>query len=131
LSRETIKKAIENAERVLERNAAPVEEGFDPNWQTIITVGEYIECEPHEVWRFIRKWGEYPDKDIRMAVATCLLEHLLEYHFEEFFSLVKKACEESRLFADTFSMCSEFGQTEQRENLKLFKALQNKIDNYK
>ena len=59
----------------------PVAEGQDSRWQAIITVGEYLETEPEPVWSFIRRWGCHPQEDLRTAIAVCLLEHLLEYHF--------------------------------------------------
>jgi hypothetical protein len=30
----------------------------------------------------VLKWGSHEDEDVRAAIATCLLEHLLEYHFK-------------------------------------------------
>jgi hypothetical protein len=62
-----------------------------------------------------------------MAVATCLLEHLLEHHFDLLFPLVSEACRESRRFAWTLSMCSEFGQTCSRPNRSRFRALQREV----
>ena len=71
-----VQQAIIEAEKLLPSVPAPDGEA-DLRWQAIIEVGEYIETEPHEVWPFILKWGKHPSEDLRMAVATCLLEHLL------------------------------------------------------
>jgi hypothetical protein len=71
--------AIRQAESLLP--GEPVEEGQDPRWQAIIAVGEHIESDPEVVWSFIRRWGSHRQEDLRDAVATCLLEHLLEHHF--------------------------------------------------
>jgi hypothetical protein len=122
----SVQQAIAEAEKLLPGVPAPDNEP-DPRWQAIIEVGEYIETEPHEVWPFILKWGKHPSDDVRMAVATCLLEHLLEYHFDDFFPKVKRICRRSGYFADTFLSCSQFGQAEDPENSKAFKALKRKL----
>lgn len=118
----SVKQAITEAEKLLPGVPAPDDES-DPRWQAIIEVGEYIETEPDEVWRFILKWGKHPCDDARMAVATCLLEELLGYNFKEYFPKVKEECKRSKLFIDTFKCCWALGQTDEQENLKAFKAL--------
>ena len=123
----SVQQVINDAEKVLPGTKAPDDDYNDPRWQSIIAVGEYIETDPNEVWQFILKWGKHPEPDIRMAVATCLLEHLLEYHFNEYFLLVKKECKHSKRFADTFQSCWAFGQTEEPENIAAFKALQDEL----
>ena len=122
----SVQQTIRDAEKLLPGVPAPDDEP-DPRWQAIIAVGEYIETNPREVWRFIRKWGKHPSSDLRMAIATCLLEHLLEYHFDKYFPLVRQACIYSKRFADTFQSCSPFGQAEEPRNLKNFKALQREL----
>jgi hypothetical protein len=122
----TVTKAIRKAERVLPCREAP-DGGLDPRWQAIISVGEHIQRHPDEVWRFTRKWGAHPNADLRMAVATCLLEHLLEYYFERFSPLVSQACRDSKRFADTFKSCWVFGLSGRRRNLKRFRALQKEV----
>ncbi len=122
----SIKQVITKAERLLP--GIPVPEGqTDPRWQAIIEVGEHIESEPQDVWLFIRKWGMHPSEDIRTAVVTCLLEHLLEYHFEEYFPKVRIACRQSKRFASTFRMCAKFGQSNELENSKAFDELKSKL----
>jgi hypothetical protein len=122
----TVAQAIRKAERLLPGKEAPEGE-LDPRWQAIIVVAEHIKQHPDEVWRFTRKWGASANEDLRAAVATCLLEHLLEYHFDRIFPLVSEACNRSRRFADTFSMCCEFGQTCSRRNVRRFRALKREI----
>ncbi len=82
----------------------------DCRWQSLIVIGEYVQSNPQDVWRIILKHGESDDEDMRMGVATCLLEHLLEYYFSEFFPRVMKEAIRSPLFADTLSRCGAFGQ---------------------
>ena len=78
----TVHEAIENAEAILPGVAAP-EGQEDPRWQAIIAVAGFIEDEPELVWTFVERWGQYPDEDLRAAIATCLLEHLLEAAFRD------------------------------------------------
>jgi hypothetical protein len=97
----TVLEAIEAAERVLPGEAAP-EDGPDPRWQGIIAVGMFLDKEPESIWEFIEHWGVYPDDDLRMAIATVLLEHLLEMHFESFFPRVQQLVRANGLFNPDF-----------------------------
>lgn len=119
----TVQQAITKAEKLLP--GIPTPEGQnDPRWQAIIKVGEFIESNPQEVWLFIRKWGVHPSEDVRIAVATCLLEHLLGYHFEKYYPLVRDAARKSRRFASTFS--HTWDQSELPENSQAFDELKKK-----
>jgi hypothetical protein len=117
----SVSEAIRVAEALLP--GKPVDEGPDPRWQAIIAVGEYQELEPEAVWSFIRRWGCHPQEDLRDAIATCLLEHLLESHFAQFFPLVENLARADQLFADTFQRCSGFGQAEEPGNNERFETL--------
>lgn len=122
----TIIQAIKRAERLLP--GAPAPKGkTDPRWQAIIAIGDYIEHYPNEVWQFVERWGSHPNQDLRMAIATVLLEHLLEYHFDLIFPLVERASIRSKRFAETFGYCSEFGHTLVPENQKRVAALRKAI----
>jgi hypothetical protein len=92
-------------------------------WKAVILVGEYIESDPEEVWQFVRRRGSHRQKDLRDAIACCLLEHLLEYHFELIFPRVEEATKKSKLFADTFTRCWKFGQTKVPKNSRKFDRL--------
>ncbi len=99
----TVRRAIDRANSLLP--GTPTAEGKkDRRWQAIIRVGDYIQTEPEEVWQFVRRWGSHKQEDLRVGIACCLLEHLLEYHFDLIFPLVKQAAAESKLFADTFTV---------------------------
>src|SRR4029078_8485577 len=89
----------------------------DPRWQAIIELDQFIEDDPEPIWSFIRRWGASDDEDLRMAVATCLLEHLLQHHFDRFISRVEEAAHGSPLFADTARSCwLGSSEEEQRED---------------
>jgi len=90
-------------------------------------VGEFIESEPEAVWTFARRWGKHASADLRAAVATCLLEHLLEHHFELLFPRVRKEALSSVRFAETFEMCWSFGQALLPGNAGRVKRLRRKL----
>jgi hypothetical protein len=110
----TVTEAIHRAESVLPGHVAP-DGQMDPRWQAIIAVGRFVKSEPQAVWRFARRWGAHRDEDLRAAIGTCLLEHLLEYHFDALFPQVERRARTSKLFADTLKYCSKFGQAKRRD----------------
>ena len=75
----------------------------DPRWQALISLAAHTQAAPQQVWEFARRWGGSEDEDLRDAVATLLLEHLLEYHFESLFSAIEVEVARSATFADCFS----------------------------
>ena len=120
-----VREAIGKADALLP--GEPVSEGEDPRWHAIIEVGYFIESEPEAVWSFIRRWGGNPQEDLRDAIATCLLEHLLEYHFGSYFPQVEQAALSDRLFADMFCRCWQFGQAQGPRNAERFEALRERL----
>jgi len=122
----TVEEAIVAAESILPGHAAP-EGAIDPRWQAIIAVADFIEAEPEQVWTFILRWGSSPDADLRMAVATCLLEHLLEYHFDQFISRVEDKADREPLFADTVTHCWKFGLAEEPTRAGRLERLKNRL----
>ena len=116
---------ITAAEALLPGEALPDDE-TDPRWQAMHAIADHIEEEPEQVWDFVARWGGHPQDDLRMAIATCLLEHLLEHHFELIFPRVAASVVDDRLFADTFSHCWKFGQSMQPGNERKFDALQGR-----
>ncbi len=125
----TIEETIAFAESLLP--GVPIPEGErDPRWHAIIEVAEFIETEPEAVWLFTRKWGAHPDDDTRMAIACCVLEHLLEHHFDAYIARVEEAAMTDPFFAETVSWCSKFGQTEEPKNSRRFDRLLASIRRY-
>jgi len=120
----TVDEALQRANAVLPGRSAP-EEQLDPRWQAIIAVGEFVRTEPEAVWSFVERWGKHPSDDLRTAIATCLLEHLLEYHFRLLFPRVEREVRKSTRFADTFSRCWKFGEAENPRNAARFARLRN------
>jgi hypothetical protein len=121
-----VRRAIARAERVLP--GVPASDGKrDPRWQAIIRVGQFVETQPEAVWQFARRWGTHAQRDLRSAVATCLLEHLLEHHFELVFQRVRRASLESVRFADTFASCWSFGRSTDLKNAARIKRLRAEL----
>ncbi len=100
----------------------------DTRWQGAILVGEFCESHPDLVWPGVARWGCSRRADTRMAVATCILEHLLEYHFSPFFDRVAAAVRAGdSLLGDTLSSCWLFGQSELPTNKRRFHAFTRKL----
>jgi hypothetical protein len=98
---------IDAAEGILRapRAHSPEATEPDPHWQAVISVAEYVAEHPEECWAFSLRWSDSEDEDIRMAVATCLLEHLLETHFDRFYERALAAKASSGRFATTLASC--------------------------
>ena len=121
----SVNEAIRKADAILP--GTPVDRGEDPRWQAIIEIGEYVESEPEPVWEFILKWGNFPQDDLRDAVATCLLEHLLEHHFRDYFPRLEAIVVGSPEYGDTLSRCWQFGQAKESNNSARWQALMTQI----
>ena len=122
----TATKAIAAAEDVLPGTKAS-DPGNDPRWQAIIRVAEFAESDPDELRRFALKWGIHDDEDLRAGIAACLLEHLLQYHFEQIVPLVAAAAHANPRFANTFLRCLQFGHALEPGNAARFQALQDEL----
>jgi hypothetical protein len=120
-----VAEAIREADALLP--GVPAEAGQDPRWQAIIAVAAFVESEPDAVWGFVRRWGGHPQEDLRAAVATCLLEHLLERHFAAFFPRVEQLALADPLFGDTFRRCWQLGQAREPGNAERFAALAERV----
>jgi hypothetical protein len=88
----------------------------------MFAVKEVMWSEPELVWPFILRWGRHRTWDLRAAVGCVLLEHLVEWHGDEFFPRVRAAARENWRFANTVSICSDFGPLRQRRRLARLKS---------
>ena len=108
--------------------ATPLPEGEnDLRWQAIIAVAEFIESEPEAVWSFALRWGSSNDEDLRAAIAACVLEHLLEHHFDLLISRVEEAALGNQFFARTVTACWKFGQSEEPRRAARLDRLQRSL----
>lgn len=84
-------------------------------WQATIVVGEFIQTHPAVVWEVVCEHGDSPDEDLRDAIATCLVEHLLEYHFDWVLpKLRKRITAGHRMLANTLRRSWPMGAAEAR-----------------
>jgi hypothetical protein len=119
----SIQAALVAAERLL-----PAPDGTeDPRWQAIIEVGLFAKQELEAIWPFVMKRGSHEDEDLRSAVATCLLEHLLEYHFDLLFPRIETAAKANIWFAKTTAQCWKFGQVTEPTRAARFDQLCSEI----
>jgi hypothetical protein len=124
----TVTDAIAEAESTLSSVPGPAADGHeDPRWQAVIAVAKFIEAHPLEVWGFVSRWGCSRDEDLRIAIATCALEHLLEHHFELIFPEVQALAGESAHFADTVRTCWAFDREMPSMNAAKLRALQERL----
>jgi len=97
----------------------------DTHWQAAIALGAFSETDPEDIWPLVEKWGSCRDEDTRTAISTCVLEHVLEAHFEPFFTRAEQLIQQNNVaFADTFSGCWQFGQANLPGNSERFVNLQ-------
>ncbi len=83
----------------------------DTRWQGAILLGEFCEAAPETIWPAVIRWGSTPDEDMRPAIATCVLEHILEHHFAWFFDRCRELINTGNsAFTDTLSQCWRFGE---------------------
>jgi len=92
-------------------------------WQAAIALGELAESAQVRIWPLVLKHGSRRHADTRMAIATCVLEHILEYHFDTFFPRVADAARSSCLFADTAGSCWLMGRSELPRNARRWRRL--------
>ena len=119
----TVEEAIAQANAILPHVAAPEGE-LDLRWQAIIGVGEFAESDPMPVWEFTLQWASEADEDLQSALATCLLEHLLEYHFALLFPLVRRAAQTNRAVAGLVRHCWAFRDDDKSDFAAAFRQLQ-------
>jgi hypothetical protein len=93
----------------------------------MIRLGPYIPTHPEPIWAFCIRWGKADDPDLRAAIASCLLEHLLEHHFEVIFPRVETEVRRDRRFADCFSQCWTFGAALAPEHRRRFERLKASV----
>ena len=75
-------------------------------WQALILIGESIEAAPAAVWKVIKKYGRWPDSDMRAAVGTVLLEHLIAERPKDMLRKLRAELRDGEdLLRDTLAHC--------------------------
>jgi hypothetical protein len=97
-------------------------------WQAAIALGEFVYLHPEDIWPLVLTHGSRRHADARMAIATCVLEHILEHHFDAFFPRVADAARSSRWFAVTTSSCWQMGQVALPQNARKWRNLMRELE---
>jgi len=93
-------------------------------WEAAIGLEELIDSHPLEVWSIAKEYGSIKTRERQEAVATCILEHLLEKKFELIFPLLtKEVTTGNKTLGLTFLMCWKFGQSKSSSNSKKWDRL--------
>lgn len=83
----------------------------DVRWQAAIAIGQFIDSRPDEVWHIVLRFSATADDDMIDALATVLLEHLLEHNFDECFDRLKKEIASGRRdLIPVVQRCGVFGE---------------------
>jgi len=122
-----LRRAIARAEALLPGRPAP--RGIDPRWQAIICVGAFIESHPEAVCAFAVKWAKVRGIDLQMAISCCLIEHLLEHHFDVVFPIMQGEALKNARVAEHFCPNGpwRFGQAELPRNAARLRRLARDI----
>ncbi len=113
-----LRRAIARAEAILPGRPAPPGEK-DPRWQAIMRIGDFIPTHPEPVCDFAMKWARRRGLDLQSAIYCCLIEHLLEHHFDLVFPRMRKAALENKRVAKHFDSVPTvwlFGQAQLPKN---------------
>jgi hypothetical protein len=96
-------------------------------WQAAIALGEFVESEPERIWPVVLEHGSRRRADVRMAIATCVLEHMLQYHFDAFLPRAADTARRNRWFRDTVQSCWLMGQANTPANARRWKRLERQL----
>lgn len=98
-------------------------------WKAAISLGEYCKPDPKSVWPLTVKYGSSRKADTRTAIATCVLEHILEHHFDPYFGESLKIIREGNVrFGRTLAMCWTFGQAQKKNNSLRFDRFKKRFN---
>jgi hypothetical protein len=119
-----VHRAIAQAETVLPGPASG--SSNNTRWEAIIAVGEFIETDPIPVCDFAMKWARRRGRDLQSAIYCCLIEHLLERHFDLVFPRMREAARCDARVAEHFLNWRThwlFGQARLPEKVNRLKRL--------
>lgn len=96
----------------------------ETRWAAAHAATDFIDKSPMETWHLVVTHGSSADEDTRMAVATCILEHLLEKHFDTFFPLLEQEIDSGNAnLGDTLNLCWKLGDAMNTSNAKRWDML--------
>jgi hypothetical protein len=86
-------------------------------WKGAAKLSEVVFGGPERIWNTVVKYGSQENEELQRAIALCVLEHILERHFDEYFPKIRQVfLAGNRHFRRTFLMCGKFGQACERSN---------------
>jgi hypothetical protein len=78
-------------------------------WQAAILIGQFIPFAPDDVWEIVRGCSSASNEDLRAALSTVVLEHLLGFDFDRTFARVREELRQgNRGILDIASTCWDF-----------------------
>lgn len=93
-------------------------------WAAAAELGEYVYEHPAEVWPLVLRHGSSEVEDMRSAIATNVLEHILEHHFDKFFPLLEQEIlKGNENLRATLRLCWKFGQSLDPARARRWEAL--------
>ena len=116
--------ALDRLERLLPGRPAKGVNAVDSRWMAMLAIQDrFIVSHPEEIWVFVLRWAKHPMTDIRDAIACCLLEHLLEHHYDLLFPRIRAAAKRSTRFRDALRRCYWLGEAARPEHAKALDRL--------
>lgn len=102
-----------------------VEAGDDSDrWAAAAQLSEYVADHPDRIWPMVLRLASSQKDDVRQAVATNVLEHILEHHFDKFFPLIEADVQRgNENLRDSLRLCWKFGQSLDRSRSKRWDRL--------
>ena len=86
-------------------------------WKGAADLCNYVIDQPDLIWDRVVKYGSRNNGELQQAIALCVLEHVFQYHFKEYFPKAKKiVLSGNKRFRETFCQCGKFGQSEEKAN---------------
>lgn len=86
-------------------------------WSAAAELSEFVVEYPDLLWPLVVRQGSSEHEDLRMAIATCVLEHILEHHFDEYFPKLESAIRSGNAaLKRTLARCWKFGDSEVPSN---------------
>jgi len=125
-------------EMVEEAKVSPIRQGFFPiarralavrndevYWLAATVLSYFVEKYPAQLLRIIRSVAQDSSDDQRTALAKCILEHLMENHFDDVINMVSQETDAELRYAlvDILARCWPFGEAEKKSNWERVESL--------
>lgn len=104
-------------------------ENESDRWAAAAELSEYVFEQPDLIWPMVPRLGSSEVEDIRQAIATNALEHILERHFEAFFpALESEISKGNENLRDTLRLCWKFGESLEPSRARRWEALVSRLE---